>query len=188
MKKFAIALTATLFLFSCKQNSGNSADQQIRKENFYLKKENDSLKSVLEKSQRTYEGDTIQKLPEEPQIQAYPTFPGKHALTLQWVSWQQPGSVNIKPSDNGWYTIEGSQSNPEGNYVKINGRIKPLNNRELEFDGKIETRVDHINGGEPCIRTGTKIFKATGTRKYWRLQDMINCEGGMVTDYVDIYF
>ena len=53
--------------------------------------------------------------------------------------------------------------------------------------GEIETQVDHLNNGEPYLKTGKKLFKATGTRQYWRLQDMINCDGA-TTDYVDIYF
>jgi hypothetical protein len=32
------------------------------------------------------------------------------------------------------------------------------------------------------------LFKSTKGRKYWRMQDMENCEGSGVVDYVDIYF
>lgn len=161
-------------------------EQRLRTENFELRKENDSLKSLIAKSSRTFEGDTIQKLPEQVPQSSNPTFLGKHALTLQWIGWDKPGSVTITADNDGWYSINGTQIGGNGNYLKINGQIKPLNNQELEFEGKIETRVDHINAGEPCIRTGKKLFKATGMRKYWRLQDMISCDG-TTTDYVDIY-
>jgi len=188
MKLYAILFSSLLLIISCKPRTAETTDQQIRTENFELKKENDSLRSLIAKSSRTFEGDTIQKLPEVPEENSYPAFPGRHALTLQWIGWQKPGSVTITAIDDTWYSIQGSQTDENGNYLKINGRIRPLNNRELEFDGKIESLVESINNGEPCIRSGKKLFKATGTRKYWRLQDMINCGGGMITDYVDIYF
>lgn len=188
MKYYQI-LFLLFILHACKPKTADTADQHLRQENFDLKKENDSLRSIVEKSQRTYEGDTIQKLPETPAANSYPSFPGKHNLTLQWISWDKPGSVIISEAgSDGWSSIKGSQTGEKGNYLRIDGKIKPLNDRELEFDGKIELRVDFLNAGEPCIRTGPKLFKATGTRKYWRLQDMTNCEGGTVTDYVDIYF
>ena len=173
---------------SCKPGTEETTDQRLRTENFELKRENDSLRSIITKSTRTFEGDTIQKLPEAPAKNTYRSFPGKHSLTLQWISWEKPGSVTITAIDDNWYSIQGSQTDGHGNYLKINGRIRPLNDRELEFDGKIETLIESINDGQPCIRSGKNLFKATGTRKYWRLQDMINCEGGMLTDYIDIYF
>ena len=186
MKHSSISILLFLILFSCKPKNGETTDQQLRKENFELKGENDSLRFLMEKSERTYEGDTIQKLPEAPPEKPYPTLAGKHALTLQWISWDKPGSVTIVLGEAGWYSIQGRQNGEKGNYLMVNGKIRPLNNRELEFDGKIEHNV-HINLGEPCIRTGKQLFKATGTRKYWRLQNMISCDSN-TTDYVDIYF
>jgi hypothetical protein len=38
------------------------------------------------------------------------------------------------------------------------------------------------------LKEGDKIFLSTKGRKYWRLQNMLNCEGNRVTDYIDIYF
>ncbi len=181
-------MAALISLSSCQQKDVPDREQGLRTENFELRQENDSLRLLIDKLTRTFEGDTIQKLPTESSANPYPAFPGKHALTLQWIGWDKPGSVIIQAGDAGWYTINGSQTDDKGNYLKVDGRIKILNNRELEFDGKIETRVDHINAGKPCIKTGKNLFKATGTRKYWRLQNMINCEGGAVTDYIDIYF
>lgn len=186
MKPSIFIFTTLIFLVSCKPKTGDTADQHLRQENFELKKENDSLRAIVEKSERTYEGDTIQKVPETPPKMPYPTFPGKHDLTLHWISWERPGSVMITAVDDGWYTIKGRQIGEKGIYLRIEGKIKPLNDRELEFDGTIEHNV-HINLGEPCVKTGKQLFKATGTRKYWRLQDMLSCDG-TTTDYVDIYF
>jgi hypothetical protein len=173
-------------LGSCKPKTGDTANQHLREENFTLKKENDSLKAVIEKSERTFEGDTIQKVPEVVPVNPSPSIAGKHLLTLHWISWERPGSAMITAAENGWYTIKGRQNGKEGIYLRIEGKVKPLNERELEFDGTIEHNV-HSNLGKPCVKTGTQLFKATGTRKYWRLQSMLSCDG-TTTDYVDIYF
>ena len=37
-----------------------------------------------------------------------------------------------------------------------------------------------------CLRDGTYEFRATGTRRYWRLQNIEACDG--LADYVDIYY
>lgn len=187
MKATLILIIPLLLLFSCGPNNGDTTNQQLRKENFDLKKENDSLRFILERSKRTFEGDTIQKLPDPPTEKPYPTLPGKHALTLHWISWEKPGSVMILPGEAGWYSIQGRQNGDKGHYLIVNGKIRPINARELEFEGKIEHNVHPANGSEPCIRTGKQFFKATGTRKYWRLQNMISCDS-TTTDYVDIYF
>jgi len=36
-------------------------------------------------------------------------------------------------------------------------------------------------------RSGEIFFLATGDRRFWRMQDLLNCDGS-ITDYVDIYF
>ena len=172
-------------LISCSNNNAEN-EQRLRSENLELRQELDSMKDVINKSQRQIGGDTILKLDEGP-VKEDDSFTGKHALTLQWISWDQPGSVTIIPAENGWYTITGRQAKND-DYLRITGRIKPVNEKELEFEGEIETRVSHLNNGEPCLKTGKKIFKATGSRQYWRLQDMSNCENSSTLDYVDIYF
>lgn len=185
MKPYLLSLVLITVFASCTNKPGNTNEERLRTENFQLRQQVDSLKDLLSKSQKV-EADTIQLLPVESSKNAKDGFAGKHKLTLQWISWDNPGSVTIVPAENGWYTISGQQTNGD-NYLKINGRIKPVNPQELEFDGEVETRVSSINNGEPCLKTGKKVFKATGDRKYWRLQDMTNCEGTTV-DYIDIYF
>lgn len=191
MKLFKLLLISLIFLTSCQPKPGENSETRLREENFTLKRENDSLKNVVQHMQPPVVPDTISKL-EEKAIKPktnYSAFPGEHALTLQWISWTDPGSVIIEENNDGWYKISGSQfSKNQENYLKINGRIKPITDRELEFDGQIESRIDHINHGEPCIKSGKQRFLASGSRKYWRLENLINCEGNMVTDYVDIYF
>lgn len=188
MKAITFFLTGCILIASCRPST-NEQEQRLRTDNFELRRENDSLKSVLEKAERSYEGDTVQSTL-QPKLPATgpgkeSNFAGKHLLTLQWISWDRPGSVTIKPIDDTWYSISGQQKE-KGNYLVIDGRIRMISDRELEFDGKIEYSVESIIEGEPCIRNGKQIFKATGTRKYWRLQNMVHCAG--LTDYVDIYF
>lgn len=73
-------------------------------------------------------------------------------------------------------------------FLKIDGIVEEIiNEKEFLFRGTIITKVNYINGGEECTREGSFRFKATGTRKYWRMRKMDNpCDG--VTDYVDIFF
>lgn len=191
MKLSQLIIFTSIFLTSCQPKPGENTETHLRAENFSLKKENDSLKNVVLHLQPPVIPDTIAKL-EDVSTKSkpnYSAFPGEHALTLQWISWNDPGSVTIEEGSDGWYKISGSQfSKNKENYLKINGRIKPITDRELEFEGVVESRIDHINKGEPCIKSGKQKFIATGSRKYWRLENLLNCEGNMVTDYIDIYF
>ena len=113
---------------------------------------------------------------------------GAHAFTIQWLSDNvKPGKVIIKPFQKGSYTIEGEQrDNARNEYITIKG-IFDVVGRELIFDGRIVSRIAYINNGQPCELKGPAVFRASGKRKYWRLQQMLNCDK-QTTDYVDIYF
>jgi len=113
---------------------------------------------------------------------------GRHRLSLQWVSWNYFGTANVT-NTNGVYRIKGEQLGRGKNtdYVRIDGVITSISPKEFKFDGKVEMRVSHINGGQPCLREGELTFAITKNRRYWRMQEMDNpCD--QVTDYVDIYF
>lgn len=183
-----------LILSSGCTNTSNKEIEDLKRQTTYLQKQIDSLKNPASDS-ITIDADTLKsEQPAEKPSKNSGDFdgklrPGKHQFTLQWISWNEPGSVMIEPAPDGWFSIEGQQKNRKNSdYITIKGLIRQISSTELEFKGEIKSVVATINGGEPCIRTGTKIFKTTKNRKYWRLQDMINCEGGMLTDYVDIYF
>ncbi|RZK48800.1 MAG: hypothetical protein EOO99_08825 [Pedobacter sp.] len=114
---------------------------------------------------------------------------GNHLISLQWISWTDFGTAQIKYLGNNKYSIKGEQRSKDGeDYLQIEGTLTPLHAKELEFEGRIAYSVHHLNQGLPCIKTGKQLFKSTLNRKYWRLQDMQNCEGGLTTDYIDIYF
>ncbi|WP_024770989.1 hypothetical protein [Aquimarina macrocephali] len=117
------------------------------------------------------------------------TLVGNHYLSVQWISWDYFGTAKIEKSKKtNTYTIEGHQNSKENSdFLKIKGTITPASAKHLIFNGTIETQVDFINNGQPCIREGEFNFKVKGNRKYWRLQEMNNpCSE--VTDYIDIYF
>ncbi len=120
--------------------------------------------------------------------QQTPLRVGKHNLTLQWIEANKPGSAVITQKKGDYY-IKGSQKGTTtSDSLTIEGKLKVLSPNELLFTGKIVTYVSYNNGGLPCVKEGDFHFKATGKRKYWRLQEMETCEGESVVDYVDIYF
>lgn len=114
---------------------------------------------------------------------------GTHAISLQWISWDDLGSAHVEHIDGNRYRVDGEQRSGDGSdYLEISGILEPLSDTALRFEGTIVHRISHLNGGKPCVKDGQQLFLATKNRKYWRMQDMENCEGGRVTDYVDIYF
>ena len=112
---------------------------------------------------------------------------GVHRFSLQWISWDYFGKATVTEK-NGSLFIKGEQRG-RGNddLVTMDGVITRVDAKEFTFDGEIITRVSHINNGQPCKRTGEMIFRVTGNRRYWRLQQMDNpCDEA--ADYVDIFF
>lgn len=114
---------------------------------------------------------------------------GKHPLTLQWISWDYSGVINIR-KENGVIKVSGSQNGrgeQANDYLKVSGTLTIINEQHFTLSGTIETRISYINNGDPCVRNGEFNFKATSGRQYWRMQEMLSpCEN--TTDYVDIYF
>ena len=114
---------------------------------------------------------------------------GTRGLTLQWISWEPEdwGTIEFVPLVDGSYAVSGTQVGSEGDFVSVDGTIVPVSERELVFSGEVVVQVGFTNEGQPCVRTGDITFLATGDRRFWRMQDLLNCDG-VVTDYVDIYF
>lgn len=114
---------------------------------------------------------------------------GKHLLSVQWIEDVNYGSCQIKRTGKaGEYTITGTHYNKaKTDWLKIDGKITVVNSKRLRFNGTIKTRINHIANGKEQIRRGDFDFLSTGSRKYWRLQQMYNPED-ICVDYVDIYF
>lgn len=112
---------------------------------------------------------------------------GKHLLSLQWISWDYYGSVNITKVGPNRYRCVGQQLDRDnvGDYLKIDGYLSAIDELNLVFTGEIRTKINYINGGNEYLRSGTFTFKSTQGRRYWRMQEMLGADG--VTDYVDIY-
>ena len=116
---------------------------------------------------------------------------GDHLISLQWISWKNFGTATITKTEvAGVYKITGIQNNKHNtDYFKISGTLKPNSEKQLTFNGTIETKINFINQGNTCLREGTYTFRATGQRKYWRLKEMYNpCRTDSLVDYIDIYW
>lgn len=122
---------------------------------------------------------------------------GMHLFSLQWISWDRFGKVNItKGKDENTYYIgkqdgrncsDDEQGRMNGDYVSIEGTLTVVSKTKLIFNGTIITKAYYVNNGQEFVRNGQFHFEATSGRKYWRLQEMENpCDN--VTDYVDIDF
>lgn len=110
---------------------------------------------------------------------------GKHMFSLQWISWEQFGSAVVTRGKQG-LEIDARQE-LDSDFVTLKGTIEIIDEKAFNFTGEVVTRVHHINNGIACKRDGTFEFRATGTRKYWRMQQMENpCDP--VTDYIDVFF
>jgi len=185
MKNLIIVLNITIILSACTNNKINNKDE-LNDKYIAILRENDSLKKLLAIQKDTHKiAKETEKIDRSSKIN---TGKGRHPITLQWISWDKPGYVDVSPLANGWYTISGKQTSDDGNnYLKIDGKIRRVSKKELEFNGAIETLISSNNNGEVCIKEGKQMFFAKGNRKYFRLQNMTNCEGGMLVDYIDIY-
>jgi len=112
---------------------------------------------------------------------------GDHFFALQWISWRHFGKASIIDKGGVWHITGRQDSRESDDYITIDGIITEINPLDFKFDGEIVTRVSHINGGKPCVRSGTMTFRISGKRQYWRLNEMRNPEDNVV-DYIDIFF
>lgn len=113
---------------------------------------------------------------------------GKHLFALHWISWKNFGSVIIKKINTNKYSVKGAQKDSKGNFVTIDGFLRPTNRGEMKLSGEIKSKVSHNNNGELCVKKGEFTFLCSPGRKYWRLQERENCEGNRLVDYIDIFF
>jgi hypothetical protein len=109
---------------------------------------------------------------------------GDHWLTLHWIDGQ--GICRVA-SEDGKLVVHGQHKGKDGDFVELDGVVDSATETTFTLTGKIVTRVSHIFGGKACPREGTFTFRATGSRRYWRLKEKDNpCD--VAADYVDIYF
>lgn len=178
MKKLIFGLVVLIFA-SCSESNQQKVDNAVSKTG-------DSLKSKLNKLNDTLrEGakEALDKIPKV-KVEVARTIP----ISLQWISFEsQQGSAKISKAEDGWYTIKGEQTNGNNEFLKIDGKLKRVDQSNLDFVGTIITFVKSNNGSRPCEKTGEYRFLKRGNRANYRLQQMQNCGGGNVVDYVDLY-
>jgi hypothetical protein len=177
MKKIILSLTILIFM-GCSESNQEKIDKAVSKSG-------DSLKSKLNKlndSVRENSKELINKIPKI-KVEVERTIP----ISLQWISFNDRGTAKMSKGDDGWYTLNGEQTNKSNEFLKINGKIKRIDRFNLKFSGTIITYVKSNNGGVPCEKTGEFNFLKKGDRANYRLQKMENCSGGKVLDYVDLY-
>ncbi|HTU10392.1 MAG TPA: hypothetical protein VMG08_05780 [Allosphingosinicella sp.] len=108
-------------------------------------------------------------------------------LTLQWLGFETARRGHVVAQMNGGLLhLSGLQRARGGSgRVTLDGDVLRINPRSFTFRGRIVI-TDAPDPGRNCVRDGIFEFRATGQRRYWRLQQMEQCDG--LTDYVDIYF
>lgn len=176
-----------LIFMSCNSSNNNSTQiNQTEIQEFKI----DSIKNKALRSEINDGSDSL-KISNQ-SLESGNELAGRHNLTLQWISWEERGSIVFSSIGKDKYKVEGYQDGKKSKnkctscYLKIEGIIEKISIENLKFTGKIESSVNFIDSGKPCIKEGTFNFVAKGNRKYWRCQDMEGCDG--VTDYIDIYF
>src|SRR5690606_24793830 len=92
---------------------------------------------------------------------------GSHPLTLQWIGWDHPGTIDFyKEMD--LIICKGEQLSKENDtdFLKIDGIVEEIvNESEFIFRGTIITKVNYINGGEECVREGSFRVKRSEERR-----------------------
>ncbi|MFA1682307.1 hypothetical protein ACDY99_02375 [Achromobacter dolens] len=114
---------------------------------------------------------------------AYERLLHNSGISVQWLWTDARGKLKAV-DENDVVRLEGGHANENGS-VTIKGQVLSISADRFTFRGTILI-VDAPDKGRRCERTGDYEFRATGKRKYWRLQQMEACGG--LTDYVDIYY
>ncbi|MGQ0590884.1 MAG: hypothetical protein ACT4N8_15395 [Sphingosinicella sp.] len=110
---------------------------------------------------------------------------GNSGITLQWIGWEHRGQVRVSERD-GLVHLSGVQTARGGpGRLSLEGDVLEIGASSFTFHGRIAIS-DTPDAGRDCVRDGTYEFRVTQRRRYWRLQQMEQCDG--LTDYVDIYF
>ena len=113
---------------------------------------------------------------------------GTHRFSIQWISWDYFGKAAVTEKEGVLY-ISGEQKSKENDdFIKMEGVITEVNEKNFVFDGMITAKIYHLNAGKPYERKGKMTFRISLGRSYWRLREMENPAGGGVVDYVDIFF
>lgn len=110
---------------------------------------------------------------------------GNSGLTLQWISWDQRGTLDVKQVGDVVH-LSGSQVAPDGKgRLNVDGDVLSIDDKHFILRGTIEI-TDTPDPGRRCVKQGDSEFAITANRKYWRMREFEWCD--YLTDYIDIYF
>lgn len=113
---------------------------------------------------------------------------GTHRFSVQWISWDYFGKAVVTEKEGVLHIFGEQKSRENDDFIKMDGSILEVNEKNFVFDGLITTKIYHLNAGKPYERKGKMTFRISQGRRYWRLKEMENPAGGGVVDYVDIFF
>lgn len=122
---------------------------------------------------------------EEPLSPTEEKVVGNHLFSLQWIESKYYGTCEITKEGDIYKCVALNESDDKTDYLKMEGNITIVSERHLKFTGTILRKVHYLYDGKEYRRDGTFDFKAWGSRKYWRGQNMDTPDG---YDYIDIYF
>ena len=105
-------------------------------------------------------------------------------LTLQWIGWDQRGSVHARMVGE-TLLLTGAQAKGGAGRLFLDGAVREVGADYFIFSGTIRIE-DAPDPGRRCELTKDWRFAITQNRPYWRLREFEWCDG--LTDYVDIYF
>lgn len=104
-------------------------------------------------------------------------------VTLQWLGWDQRGSVNTR-MEGGVLRLTAAQTKGTGRLM-MDGAVREIGSDYFIFRGVI--RMENTpDRGRRCELSKDWRFGITQNRPYWRLREFEWCDG--LTDYIDIYF
>lgn len=106
-------------------------------------------------------------------------------ITLQWIGWDNRGTVTAEADAAGVWHLAGEQLGPDAALVSIQGVITAIGPDQFDLVGTI-TILNTPDEGRTCDREGTWRFAVTQRRTYYRVREFEWCD--YLTDYVDIYF
>lgn len=119
-------------------------------------------------------------------VRALERLRGNSGLTLQWISWDHRGQVNVREVGEMIY-LNGEQRARDGSsaIVSLSGGVSEIGKDYFILQGSL-TIQNTPDEGRDCELAGPMEFRVTQNRKYWRLRKFEWCDD--LTDYVDIYF